>query len=99
MTRLLATSGPALPVRPAWWVRTEHGHGSLVLELPTVKRVRRIDRDHRFSHSGGSYAEELIDAVLPPRTGLVRWGEEVPTEEIAEALRLVQRSVAPVAQR
>ena len=81
------------------WVRTEHGRGSIVLEVPTVKRVRRIDRDHRSSHSGSSYAEELTEAGLSPRTELVRWGEEVPTEEIAEILRLTPEDTVLVRKR
>lgn len=70
------------------WVRTEHGRGSIVLEVPTVKRVRRIDRDLPPSHSGSSYAEEVAEVGMEPRTELVRWSEEVPTEEVAEVLRL-----------
>lgn len=70
------------------WIRTEHGRGSVVLEVPTVKRVRRIDRDHRTSRSGSSYAEEIAESGMSPRTELVYWGEETPPERIAEVLRL-----------
>lgn len=81
------------------WVRTEHGRGSVVLEVPTVKRVRRIDRNHRSSHRGSAYAEELADAGMEPRTELVRWCEEAPTEEVAEALRLTSEDTVLVRRR
>ncbi|WP_017587083.1 GntR family transcriptional regulator [Nocardiopsis ganjiahuensis] len=70
------------------WVRTEHGRGSVVLEMPTVKRVRRIARDYRSGQSYSSYAEEMADTGLTPRTELVSWGAETFPEGIAEALEL-----------
>jgi GntR family transcriptional regulator len=70
------------------WIRTEHGRGSVVLDMPTVKRVRRINRGYRTPSGGSSYAEGLTDAGLAPRTELVRWGAEEAPENIAEALAL-----------
>lgn len=81
------------------WVRTEHGRGSVVLEMPIVKRVRKIDRDYRSPHSGSSYAEELTEAGLTPRTELVRWGEEAPSEEISEVLQLAPEDTVLVRKR
>ena len=49
-------------------IRTEHGKGSVVLEVPTVKRVRRIDRDYRTRPTGSSFAEELGKAGRTSRT-------------------------------
>ncbi|WP_435108680.1 GntR family transcriptional regulator [Nocardiopsis synnemataformans] len=70
------------------WIRTEHGRGSMVLEMPTVKRIRRIDRDYRASEGTSAYAEGLSEAGLTPRTELVRWDAQDAPEDIAEALNL-----------
>lgn len=81
------------------WIRTEHGRGSVVLEVPTVKRVRRIDRDYRSNPSGSTYAEELSKAGVKPRTELVHWGAAEPPSEIAEVLRLVEGEETLVRKR
>ena len=70
------------------WIRTEHGRGSVVLEVPTVKRVRRIDKDYRSDPGGSSYAEELKKAGVKPSTELVRCEAAAPPADIAEVLRL-----------
>lgn len=70
------------------WIRTEHGRGSVVLEVPTVKRMRKINKDHRAPQGGSSYAEGLTKAGLVPRTELVHWGAIEAPECIAEALGL-----------
>ncbi|CAM3657689.1 UTRA domain-containing protein [Nocardiopsis rhodophaea] len=69
-------------------IRTEHGRGSVVLDVPTVKRVRRIDKDYRTKPGGSSYAEELSKAGVKPRTDLVRCEAAIPPAEIAEVLQL-----------
>lgn len=81
------------------WIRTEHGRGSVVLEMPTVRRVRRIDRDYRTRQNGSAYAEELTESGLTPRTELARWGEEPPPEEIAGALELSAADTVLVRRR
>src|SRR5690606_26543166 len=40
-------------------IRTEHGRGSVVLDIPTVKRVREINKDYRTSPGGSSYADQV----------------------------------------
>lgn len=70
------------------WIRTEHGRGSVVLEVPTVKRVRRIDRDYRSNPRGSTYADELTRSGVSPRTELVHWGAVEPPADIAEVLQL-----------
>lgn len=70
------------------WIRTEHGRGSVVLELPTVKRVRSIDKDYRTKPGGSTYADELGKAGVKPTTKLVQCEAVVPPSEIAEVLHL-----------
>lgn len=81
------------------WVRTEHGRGSVVLEVPTVKRVRKIDRHHRSSPGESAYAEELAEAGMTARTELVHWGEENPPDIIVEALQLTPAEAVLVRKR
>lgn len=80
-------------------IRTEHGRGSVVLEVPTVKRVRRIDRDYRSNPTGSSYAEEVAKSGRSPRTELVEVGEVEPPPDIAEALRLDEADRALIRKR
>ncbi|GAA3746620.1 GntR family transcriptional regulator [Salinactinospora qingdaonensis] len=81
------------------WIRTEHGRGSVVLEIPTVKRVRKIDKDYRRSQSGSSYAEGLSEAGLTPHTELVHWGAAQAPEHIAEVLGLDESEQVLVRKR
>lgn len=48
-------------------VRTEHGRGSYVVEIPTVKRVRQIPP--RGTRSGSSFAESLRKVKLGATNG------------------------------
>lgn len=81
-------------------VRIERGRGAFVLEIPTVKRVRRIDRDYRRdADSRSSYAEEMRSAGLKPRTELVRAEADLPPAEVAEALFLNESAQTLVRKR
>lgn len=80
-------------------IRTEHGRGSVVLDMPTVKRVRRIDRNYRNAQGGSAYSEGLAEAGLVPRTELVRWGAESAPEDIAEVLELGSTAQVVVRRR
>ncbi|GLZ15841.1 GntR family transcriptional regulator [Actinomadura sp. NBRC 104425] len=67
-------------------IRTERGIGSFVLDIPTVKRVRRIPP--RGRGSGSSFAEGMQKAGLKPSTKLVQVDEITPPPEVAERLDL-----------
>lgn len=67
-------------------VRTEHGRGSYVVDVPTVKRVRRIPS--RGAGSGSSFAESMYKSGLEPRTGLVQAEVIDPPATVAEQLGL-----------
>jgi GntR family transcriptional regulator len=69
-------------------VRVEHGRGAFVQEVPTVKRVRRIDKDYRSRSEGSSYAEEIRKSGLEPHTDLVEVGAVPPPAQIAELFGL-----------
>ncbi|SHK20278.1 GntR family transcriptional regulator [Nocardiopsis flavescens] len=69
-------------------IRTEHGKGSVVLEVPTVKRVRRIDKDYRSAPSRSSFAEELAKAGRASRTELLVCDAVDAPADIAEVLKL-----------
>jgi GntR family transcriptional regulator len=69
-------------------IRTEHGRGSVVLDIPTVKRVRRIDKDYRTSPGGSSYAEQVSQAGRTPSAPLIQCEAIVPPPEVAEVLNL-----------
>jgi GntR family transcriptional regulator len=69
-------------------VRVEHGRGAFVQEVPTVKRVRRIDKDYRSRPEGSSYAEEMRMSGLEPHTDLVEVGAVEPPAQIAELFDL-----------
>ncbi|MQY05715.1 GntR family transcriptional regulator [Actinomadura macrotermitis] len=69
-------------------VRVEHGRGAYVQEIPTVKRVRRIDKEHRPHTGSSAYAEEMRKSGLTPRTELVRVDTVIPPAEIAELFGL-----------
>ena len=55
-------------LRAEGYVRVEHGRGAFVQEVPTVKRIRRIDRDYRTRPAGSAYAEQMEQSGLRPRT-------------------------------
>ncbi|MGH3947530.1 MAG: GntR family transcriptional regulator [Pseudonocardiaceae bacterium] len=67
-------------------IRTEHGRGSYVLDMPTVKRVRHIPP--RGKGSGSSFAESLRKAGLEPRTDLVQAEIVDPPPIVAKHLGL-----------
>jgi GntR family transcriptional regulator len=80
-------------------VRVEHGRGAFVQEVPTVKRVRRIDKDYRNAPGGSSYAEEMRQAGLSPRVEPADVSVAIPPPEIAEVLRLGETDKVVVRQR
>lgn len=80
-------------------IRTEHGKGSVVLEVPTIKRVRRIDRDYRTRPAGSSFAEELSKGGRTSRTELVVCGAVDAPADIAEVLHLVEHEQALLRKR
>lgn len=69
-------------------VRTEHGRGSYVVEIPTVKRVRKIPP--RGTRSGSSFAESLRKVNLEPRTELVQAELIDPPVVVAKRLGLTE---------
>lgn len=64
-------------------VRTGQGRPTFVQEVPTVKRVRLIDKDYRTNPGGSAYAEEMRRSGLTPRTELVELDVIDPPEQIA----------------
>lgn len=78
-------------------VRTEHGRGSYVVDIPTVKRVRHIPP--RGRGSGSSFAEGLQKAGLAPRTELVQAEALIPPPVLAERLCLAPGEQALVRKR
>ncbi|MEU3017164.1 GntR family transcriptional regulator [Nocardiopsis sp. NPDC007018] len=80
-------------------IRTEHGKGSVVLEVPTVKRVRRIDRDYRTRPTGSSFAEELTKKGRTSRTELVACEAVNAPADIAEHLGLAESEQALLRKR
>ncbi len=75
-------------LRAEGYVQVEHGRGAFVQGVPTVRRVRRIDRDYRNHPAGSAYAEQIEQAGLRPRTELADVSVVTPPAEIAEALEL-----------
>jgi GntR family transcriptional regulator len=86
-------------LRAEGWVRVEHGRGAFVQEVPTVKRVRRIDRDYRTRPAGSAYAEQMEQSGLRPRTKLADVSIVTPPAEIAEALELAETDQAVMRHR
>jgi GntR family transcriptional regulator len=78
-------------------IRTERGVGSFVLDIPTVKRVRRIPS--RGPGSGSSFAEGLEKAGLKPSTNLVQAEAIVPPPEVAGRLGLATDELALIRKR
>jgi GntR family transcriptional regulator len=67
-------------------IRTEHGRGSFVQDIPTAKRTRRIPS--RGNGSGSSFAEEMRKLGLEPSTKLVQAEVIKPPESVARRLDL-----------
>jgi GntR family transcriptional regulator len=61
---------------------------AFVQEIPTVKRVHRIDRDYRTRPVGSAFAEQIERSGLRPHTELADVSVVTPPAEIAEALKL-----------
>lgn len=80
-------------------IRTEHGKGSVVLEMPAVKRVRRVDRDHRTGPAASSFAQEQSKAGRTSRTELVVCDSVDPPADIADVLRLGEAEQALLRKR
>ncbi|WP_131738660.1 GntR family transcriptional regulator [Actinomadura roseirufa] len=78
-------------------IRTEKGVGSFVLDIPTVKRVRRIPA--RGEGAGSSFAEGLQKAGLRPRTELVQVEEIAPPPRVAEYLNMNADDTALIRKR
>ncbi|WP_026412616.1 GntR family transcriptional regulator [Actinomadura oligospora] len=78
-------------------IRTERGIGSFVLDIPTVKRVRRIPP--RGRGSGSSFAEGLQKAGLKPTTKLVQAEAIVPPPDVARRLELGEGELALIRKR
>lgn len=69
-------------------VRVVKGKGAFVQDVPTVKRVRRIDRDYRNKTGGSSFAEEMRKSGVEPSTDLVQADVVDPPADIAERFAL-----------
>ncbi|MEV4672143.1 GntR family transcriptional regulator [Actinomadura sp. NPDC049382] len=67
-------------------VRTERGVGSFVVDIPTIKRTRRIPS--RGNGSGSTFAEGMEKAGLTPSTELVQAEAIDPPRSVAERLEL-----------
>lgn len=80
-------------------VRTEQGRRTFVQEIPTVKRIRLIDKDYRTNPGGSAYAEEMRRSGLTPRTELVELEVVDPPEQIAELFRLDEGEQAIIRRR
>ncbi|WP_017559067.1 GntR family transcriptional regulator [Nocardiopsis baichengensis] len=80
-------------------IRTEHGRGSVVLDVPTVKRVRRIDKDYRTEPGGSAYADQVSQSGRTPRAPLVQCEAILPPADIAEVLQLDEDQEALIRKR
>jgi GntR family transcriptional regulator len=78
-------------------VRTEHGRGSYVQDIPTAKRTRRIPS--RGRGSGSSFAEEMRKLGLEPRTELVQADAVSPPAAISRRLDLDKDEQALIRER
>lgn len=67
-------------------IHTQSGIGSFVLDIPTVKRTRRVPS--HGSASGSSFAEGMEKAGLTPSTELVQAEAIDPPDNVAEHLAL-----------
>lgn len=71
-------------------VRVEDGKGATVLEVPTIKRVRRTP----YRGKGGSFAQAMRESDLEPHTPLVSGPEVVtPSAEVATYLQMGEGQV------
>ncbi|GAB3666635.1 GntR family transcriptional regulator [Actinocorallia lasiicapitis] len=78
-------------------IRTERGKGSFVLDVPTVKRVRRIPL--QGESSGSSFAEEMRHSGREPRTVLASVTILEPPADVAADLRLASPEQVLVRRR
>lgn len=78
-------------------IRTERGVGSFVLDIPVVKRVRRIPP--RGQGSGSSFAEGMHKAGLTPRTELKQVEAIKPPPDVANRLNLVDGELTLIRKR
>ncbi|MFC4051185.1 GntR family transcriptional regulator [Actinomadura syzygii] len=78
-------------------IRTERGVGSFVLDIPTVKRVRRIPA--RGNGSGSSFAEGMRKAGLAPRTELKQAEAVEPPPDVATRLDLPEGELTLIRKR
>jgi GntR family transcriptional regulator len=78
-------------------VRTEHGRGSYVIDIPPVKRVRRIPP--RGEGSGSSFAEEMRKQGLDPDTKLIQAEVVNPPAAVAVHLDLGESEQALIRKR
>lgn len=67
-------------------VRTEHGRGCFVADIPRVKRVRRVPP--RGNGTGSAFSEDVRKAGMTARTELVEVAAIDPPERIAVLLDL-----------
>jgi len=65
-------------------VRTEHGRGTYVQDIPAAKHTRRIPPPA----SGSSFADEMRNAGIEPRTELVQAETADPPAAVAQRLHL-----------
>lgn len=80
-------------------VRIERGRGAFVQEIPTVKRVRRIDKDYRRDPDGSTYADEMRKSGLTPTAPLIEVGAVDPPPEIAELFGLPESEQVLIRRR
>lgn len=86
-------------LRAEGYIRIEHGRGAFVQEMPTARRIRRIDRDYRTGPTGSAYAEQMALSGLTARTELAEVIAATPPVEIAEALELAETDQTVIRHR
>lgn len=78
-------------------VRTEHGRGSYVADIPRVKRIRHVPP--RGTGTGSAFAEGVRKAGMSARTDLVQLDAIDPPESIGALLDLPQGAQVLVRKR
>lgn len=78
-------------------IHTEHGRGSYVLDIPTVKRVRHIPP--RGRGSGSSFAEGMRKAGLAPSNKLIQAEAIKPPAIIAQRLNISESEETLIRKR
>jgi len=63
-------------------VRKAQGRPTFVQEIPTVKRIRLIDKDYRTNPGGSAFAEEMRRSGLTSKADLVELDVIDPPEQI-----------------